>query len=126
MNFDDHKPIYLQIAAAICEKILSEEYSQDQRIPSTREMGSQLGVNPNTVIRSYEHLKSLDIIYDKRGVGFFIAPQAKKNVKKIYKKEFIENELPAFVKKMKLLEMTPSELISIVQSEWDNENHLLG
>jgi len=48
MNFDEHKPIYLQISDSICEKILNDEYAEDERIPSIREMGAQLGVNPNT------------------------------------------------------------------------------
>jgi DNA-binding transcriptional regulator YhcF (GntR family) len=74
-------------------------------------MGAQLGVNPNTVMRSYDHLKSLDIIYDKRGMGFFASPDAKRSVKKMYKKEFFEMELPAIMKKMKLLDIDTDELV---------------
>ncbi len=126
MNFDEHKPIYLQISDTICEKILNDEYAAEQRIPSIREMGIQLGVNPNTVMRSYEHLKSLEIIYDKRGVGFFTSPNAKESVKRIYKKEFIETELPALIKKMKLLEIELSELISRIRDRWAEEIQPIG
>lgn len=115
MNFDEHKPIYLQISDTICEKILNDEYAEDERIPSIREMGTLLGVNPNTVMRSYEYLKSIDIIYDKRGVGFFTSPDAKKAVKDIYKKEFFETELPAIIKKIKLLDIDTTDLISKIQ-----------
>ena len=111
INFDEHKPIYLQISDSICEKILNDEYAEDERIPSIREMGAQLGVNPNTVMRSYDHLKSLDIIYDKRGMGFFASPDVKRSVKKMYKKEFFEMELPAIMKKMKLLDIDTDELV---------------
>lgn len=116
MKFDEHKPIYLQISDNICEKILSNEYPEGERIPSIRELGGLLGVNPNTVMRSYEHLKSMDIIYDKRGVGFFTAANAKREIKKMYKKEFIDNELPEIIKKMKLLDIEVEEMISIIQS----------
>lgn len=114
MNFDDHKPIYLQISDTICEKILNEEYREEERIPSIRELGSMFGVNPNTVMRSYEYLKSIDIIYDKRGVGFFISPNAKRAVKKMYKDDFISNELPTIIKKIKMLEIDVDELIALI------------
>ncbi len=115
MNFDEHKPIYLQISDSICEKILNEEYAEDERIPSIRELGALFGVNPNTVMRSYEHLKSLEVIYDKRGVGFFASPDAKKSVKKMYKKEFMDNEFPNILKKIKLLEIDPHDLITKIK-----------
>lgn len=111
MNFDEHKPIYLQISDSICEKILNDEYAEDERIPSIREMGAQLGVNPNTVMRSYDYLKSLGIIYDRRGVGFFASPDAKKRVKSMYKREFMETELLAIAKKITLLEIGIDEFI---------------
>ncbi len=122
MNFEEHKPIYLQISDSICEKILNDEYAEGERIPSIREMGAQLGVNPNTVMRSYDYLKSLNIIYDKRGVGFFASPDAKKRVKGMYKKEFIETELPVIVKKINMLEIDVDELIAIISKELDINN----
>lgn len=110
MNFDEHKPIYLQISDTVCERVLNGEYAEDERIPSIRELGTMFGVNPNTVMRSYEHLKSIDVIYDKRGVGFFIAPDAKRAVKRMYKKNFFDSELPAIIRKMKLLDIGIDEL----------------
>ena len=56
MEFDSNKPIYIQIADNICEKILSGEMTPGSRIPSVREWGAKIGVNPNTVARSYEIL----------------------------------------------------------------------
>ena len=111
INFDEHKPIYLQISDSICEKILNDEYAEDERIPSIREMGAKLGVNPNTVMRSYDHLKSLNIIYDKRGMGFFASPDAKKSVKKMYKKEFMGLEMLSIAKKINLLEISLDDFV---------------
>ena len=117
MNFNEHKPIYLQISDSICEKILNNEYLEDERIPSIRELGTMLGVNPNTVMRSYEYLKSIDIIYDKRGVGFFTSPDAKKAVKKMYKDEFMNTELPEIIKKIRLLDIDIDNLIERIKKE---------
>jgi DNA-binding transcriptional regulator YhcF (GntR family) len=122
MNFDEHKPIYLQISDSICEKILNDEYREEERILSIRELGILFGVNPNTVMRSYEYLKSIEIIYDKRGVGFFISPDAKKTVKNIYKDDFMNIELPTIAKKMKLLDIKISDLIAKIESELSTDN----
>ncbi|HAC72748.1 MAG TPA: GntR family transcriptional regulator [Clostridiales bacterium] len=124
MNFNEHKPIYLQISDSICEKILNDEYREDERIPSIRELGAMLGVNPNTVMRSFEHLKSIDIIYDKRGVGFFISPNAKCAVKKIYKEEFMNTELPAIIKKIELLDININDLTEKINKELEKQKNL--
>lgn len=52
--------IYLQIVDYVCEKILLDEYQPEDKLPSVREMGMQLEVNPNTVMRAYEVLTATD------------------------------------------------------------------
>ena len=103
MDFNQNKPIYLQIADSICEKILKGEHLPDERILSVRELGISLGVNPNTIARVYEHLQGMEIIYNKRGIGYFVAPDAPERILQMQREEFLKNELPAVVKKMKLL-----------------------
>ena len=110
MEFNSNKSIYLQICDSICEQILSGELEADARIPSVREYGSNIGVNPNTVMRSYEKLTTDGIIYNKRGIGYFICQDAKETVLQAQRKEFIENEVPAFLKRMELLGITLEEI----------------
>ena len=99
MEFSENKSIYLQICDAICERILSGELAPDSRIPSVREYGAEIGVNPNTVMRSYEKLTGEGIIYNKRGIGYFISPDAQKIVMETQKEEFLKNELPQILKR---------------------------
>lgn len=110
MEFNSNKSIYLQICDTICEQILTGELEADARIPSVREYGSNIGVNPNTVMRSYEKLTTDGIIYNKRGIGYFICPDAKETVLQAQRKEFIENEVPAFLKRMELLGITLEDI----------------
>ena len=117
MEYSEHKPIYLQIADSICEKILSGEYLPDERILSVRELGISLGVNPNTIARVYEHLQGMEIIYNKRGIGYFVAPDAPEKVLQSHREEFLRNELPAMVKKMKLLGVSLEELERMLAGE---------
>lgn len=103
MEFDVNRPIYLQIADNICERILSGELKPASRIPSVREWGMQIGVNPNTVARSYEQLSSRGVIYNQRGIGFFVANDAIDVIKESERRKFIEEELPAFRNRAELL-----------------------
>lgn len=108
MEFNSNKSIYLQICDAICEQILSGSLRPDERIPSVREYGAEIGVNPNTIMRSYEKLTADGIIYNRRGIGYFISPNALETVLEAQRKEFLENELPAILKRMALLGIDPS------------------
>ena len=110
MEFNSNKSIYLQICDAICEQILRGTLRPDERIPSVREYGAEIGVNPNTIMRSYEKLTADGIIYNRRGIGYFISPDALETVLEAQRKDFLENELPQILKRMKLLGLDSSLL----------------
>ena len=107
MQFDSNRPIYLQILDSICEQILDGKLEPDGRILSVREYGAQLGVNPNTIMRSYERLTNDGIIYNKRGLGYFIAPDARDKVLDIKRKEFMEDVFQKIRRQMQLLGIGP-------------------
>ena len=112
MEFDSNKPIYLQIADAICDRVLSGELPEGERIPSVREHGADIGVNPNTVARSYERLETLGVIRQQRGIGFFIAEDARDLILKDARERFLREELPAFAERARLLGITAKEIAS--------------
>lgn len=94
MQFNEEKPIWRQIYELIAMRILSGEWPEQQRIVSVREMAQMVGVNPNTVMRSYERLEGDGIIYNRRGIGFFVAEGAKDHIKQLERKKFMDEELP--------------------------------
>ena len=110
MQFRDTASIYLQIADYICEKILLKQWNVEERIPSVRELAMQLEVNPNTVMRTYEFLQQQNIIYNQRGIGYFVSVDAVKNATQYRKTEFMENELPTVFRNMFMLGMDVEEL----------------
>ena len=110
MEFKESQAIYLQIGHYICEQILLGRWKVDERIPSVREMGAALEVNPNTVMRAYDFLQSEEIIFNKRGLGYFVADKAQKNIIDYRKTQFLGQELPLVFKNMQLLEMSFNEL----------------
>ena len=110
MEFNSNKAIFLQIRDTIRERILSGELKPGDRIPSVREYGADIGVNPNTVMRTYERLTSEGVIFNKRGIGYFISEEARDIVLESSRKEFLETELPVVIRKMELLGLNPKEL----------------
>ena len=114
MEFDSNRPIYLQIADAFCERVLSGELHSGDRIPSVREYGASIGVNPNTVARSYERLTDMGAIYNQRGIGFFVAEDALKTIREAYRKQFLEEDLPRFAERARLLGISKEEIISVL------------
>lgn len=110
MNYNTNQSIFIQIADRICDRVLSGEYLADSRIPSVREMAVEMEVNPNTVMRSFERLQTNDIIYNKRGIGYFISPEAERKIRQMRHNQFIEEVLPAVFKEMQLLSVGFEEL----------------
>ncbi len=116
MEFKKNQTIYLQIADFICENIITHKWPQEEKISSVRELAASIEVNPNTVMRTYSHLQEMGIIYNKRGIGYFVSPGAPESIKKMQKQEFIKNELPEVFKKMDLLQIEFDELEGIYKS----------
>ena len=114
MEYSEHKPIYLQNADMMQEKILCGEWPEEGRIPSVREMGAIVGVNPNTIVRSYQLLETREIIYNKRGLGYFVKGGAVERIKENLKQEFIADEVPAFKAKASMLGITKEELLKLL------------
>lgn len=111
MQFNNRsQAIYLQIADYVCEKILLSEWHAEEKIPSVREMAVQLEVNPNTVARAYDFLKQQGIIYDKRGIGYFISKEGEKKTLSYMREEFTKKELPNIFRTMYLLQVEIEDL----------------
>ena len=111
MDFKETQPIYMQIADWACEQILLDKWKSEERALSVRELGAVLEVNPNTVVRAYDFLETKEILVNKRGVGFFIAPGAADKIRAFRKERFFEEELPVVFKTMKLLHIEINEIV---------------
>lgn len=110
MNFKESRAIYLQIADRICDDILLGQYEEGERIPSVREYASIVEVNANTVMRSYEYLQSQEVIYNKRGIGFFVASGAKTLIHSLRKEQFLKEEVDGFFRQLYTLGISIKEV----------------
>lgn len=104
--FTNDKPIYLQMADRLCDDILAGIYADDDRIPSVRDYAMQLQVNTNTAVKAYDELSRNEIIYQRRGMGYFVTAGARANILKSRRKEFTEVTLARLFRDMELLGMS--------------------
>lgn len=91
------------MADRLCDEILSGTYQEDERIPSVREYAVLLQVNTNTAMKAYDQLARDEIIYNKRGLGYFVMPGAKEKILTVRRQEFLQQQLPELFRNMKLL-----------------------
>ena len=114
MTFSNDKAIYIQMADRLCDDILAGTYSDDDRVPSVREYAVSLEVNTNTAVKAYDQLARDGIIYNKRGLGYFVTPGAKGSIMQARRKAFLDDTLPSLFRDMRLLGIG----IDDVTSEW--------
>ena len=121
MKFKESKPIYLQIADRIMEEILQEIHPEEERIPSVREYAAMVEVNANTVVRAYDYLQTQEIIFNKRGIGYFVNKGGKKSILKLRRKAFLTEDVPELFRQMELLQISSAD-IQAMYDEFLNQN----
>ena len=100
------------MADRLCDEIFAGKYKDDDRIPSVREYAVMLEVNANTAVKAFDELSRANIIYNKRGLGYFVTKGAKKQILKDRKKEFMKERLPELFRQMQLLDITLEDVKS--------------
>ncbi len=122
MEFKNSKGIFQQIADNLCDRILLGEYSVGDKVPSVREQAANIGVNHNTVMRTYTELQREEIISNKRGIGFFVAEDAPLRILAVRRQEFFEFTLPDLIDQIELLKITKSDVKTLITKLEENEN----
>ena len=94
-NFDNERPIYIQLVELIRVEIVSGKFKKGERIPSVRELALMMKVNPNTMQKALNELENQKLIYTERTNGKFVTEDEKliENIKKELAKEKVNNYL---------------------------------
>lgn len=108
------RPIYLQIADTLCDDILQARYKADERIPSVRELAAQQQVNTNTVMRTFETLERDGIIFNRRGMGYYVSDDAVERITSLRRDHFFDGgEMAWFFSRLRDLGITPDGLCAL-------------
>jgi len=103
MEFRSNKAIYLQIVEMLMDEILAGTLAEGERMPSVREYAGRVEVNVNTVVRSFDWLAQREVIFQQRGLGYFVSEGAAARILAVRREDFFENELPRMFETMQKL-----------------------
>ena len=107
LNYRDAKPIYEQIKEGLRKLVVKRALNAGDKLPSVRELASQLAINPNTIQRAYRDLESEGYIYTVVGKGSFVAKR--ENIYDDRQKELLD-EFDGLVTELIYLEV-PKEVL---------------
>ena len=111
MQWTNDQPIYQQVRDHVVSLIIDNVLKSGDPIPSVRQMAVEGGVNPLTVSKAYQELVDLNIVEKRRGLGMFITEGAKKELLKLEKTKFLDNEWPNTLKRAESLRIDLIELL---------------
>lgn len=113
-QLNDRKPIFEQIKDWISDQIISGTLKEDDRVPSTNEIVQFYKVNHLTVAKGVNQLVDQGVIYKKRGVGMFVALDAKEKLMGERKQNFKEEYLKPMMDEARKLGLTDQEISQLI------------
>ena len=114
-DFNEEKPIFLQIALLLENGILSGAYPEETQIPSITEFSVEYKINPATALKGVNILVDRGLLYKKRGLGMFVAKDARASLVKSRKDGFYAELIRPVVKEAKSLGVTVEELLEMMK-----------
>lgn len=116
LNPTDSRPLYEQITEKMKELIIGGYLKDNDRVPSVRELASQLAINPNTIQKAYKQLESDGYIFAKPAKGYFVRMPDKSTGRST----LLLSQMSDIVHELKYLGVKKSELTSAIDSYYTN------
>jgi len=115
LEFNENLPIYIQIMNIIKRKIIKGELKGGNKLPSVRDLSTELKVNPNTIQRAYQELERENLVYTQRGMGTFVTED--ENIIRDLKKSMASNLVNNFIEDMKSLGFSLEDIMMIINEK---------
>lgn len=119
-TLNDETPIFLQIADMIKDDLVEGLLSEGEQIPSTTELSNFYNINRATAQKGIALLMDEGIVAKKRGIGVFIAEDARDKLVNTRMQDFSNSYIQNMVKEAKRLNISKEELIRRVEQDYDN------
>jgi len=119
-TLNEDTPIFLQIADMIKDDLVEGLLSEGEQIPSTTELSNFYNINRATAQKGIALLMDEGIVAKKRGIGVFIAEDARDKLVNTRMQDFSNSYIQNMVKEAKRLNISKAELIRRVEQDYDN------
>lgn len=114
-DFNDERPIFIQLAEMLEDAILNGAYNEEDQIPSITEFSVTYKINPATALKGVNILVDAGLLYKKRGLGMFVASGAREKLVKKRKERFYHAFVKPMILEAKQLRIGQSELIEMTK-----------
>ncbi len=118
-NFEskDDSPIYIQIIDFVKKEIVANRIEDGDTMPSRRFLSSLLGVNPNTIQKSYKILEEQEIISSSAGAKSLIVIDDEKI--SLIREEMIKHKLLEDIKDLKQMGLNKDKSLELIKKYWE-------
>lgn len=114
-NFDNERPIYLQLADQIRAEIISGKLTSGAKLPSVRDLAITTKINPNTVQKSLAELEREGLVTTERTNGKFVTTDEDKIEQT--RAQFINDKVDSFLNDMEQIGIDRKVLIKYLKQE---------
>lgn len=119
LDYADKRPLYEQIKEKLRELIISGVLAPHERIPSVRELASELSINPNTIQKAYHELEGEGYIYSKAAKGNYVSPREDATEHTRERLGELYEELARVTAELKFLGCEKNEIIAKISELFD-------
>ena len=123
MALTDDRPIFQQIAEQLEEGILSGAYPEESQVPSITEYSVQYRINPATALKGINLLVDAGLLYKKRGVGMFVSPGAREQLRRQRRERFYQDYIQRMAREARNLGLTDQELLALLERGMNEDGH---
>lgn len=120
LNYRDGRPIYEQVRDGLRQLLVTGAIQSGEKLPSVRQLASQLAINPNTIQKAYEALEQEGYVYSVPGKGSFAAGREEIDG---HRREELLEQLDKIAGELLLLGMTPEEIAARCAQRKEEQNH---
>ena len=114
MEWNDNQPIYKQLRDMVVERIMDGTFSEGEAVPSVRQVAADYQINHLTVGKAYQELVDAGLLEKRRGLGMFVTSGARGSLTSDEQQRFIDEELPAFAERVRMLGMEMREVVDLL------------
>ena len=118
-DFNDRLPIYQQIIDRFCRSFVKKEIPPGDRIPSIRDMALILKVNANTIQRVYQEMERKELIFSRRGTGYFVTEDS--NMVQRIQRDMAQDSTGRFLEEMRSLGYTDRQILTEISHRMEGE-----
>ncbi|PLW70206.1 GntR family transcriptional regulator [Pseudohalioglobus lutimaris] len=114
VEWNEKQPIYRQLRDLVAQRIMDGSFAEGEAVPSVRQVAADYQINHLTVGKAYQELVDADLLEKRRGLGMFVREGARSALTRDEKQQFVDEEVPAFLARARVLGMETRELAELL------------